>query len=251
MKAERVHAGMTQAELAKRIADEFEIKLDTSGITRIEAGDREPRLSEALAIAEILGLELAPSPAESDLEPYLRTVSDQLYESRERLLMLLDTVDEMTNVARRTTDANHLRELISEELDGFSSHTGSAGDDAENRSTRGVNKARDRADYQLKRRFLKTLSEAVLSGPEDSPSPEAKAKWDELYDRLLAYVAAHGDASVPRLYVQEDGLALGQWVAAQRNGYVHGLLNREALERLESLPGWTWTRGPRHRETPR
>lgn len=253
MKAERVHAGMTQAELAKRIEDEFEIKLDTSGITRIEAGQREPRLSEALAIAEILGLELADAgPSESELEPLLRTLTDQLFTSRGQLLTVLETVDEITNVARREiADPKSLPKLITEELEGFSSQAGALPVGGDDQSPRGVNKARDRADYQLKRRVLRTLTDVVLAGPEEAPSPEREARWNEVFDQLRAYVEAHGNASVPRLYVEEDGLALGQWVASQRNGYFHGLLSPEAIQRLESLPGWTWSRGPRHREAPR
>jgi transcriptional regulator with XRE-family HTH domain len=251
MKDQRVNAGMTQAELAKRIADEFEIKLDTSGITRIEAGQREPRLSEALAIAEILGLELAGEPSQSELEPLLRNLTDQLYESRERLLTVLETVDELTNVARQeVVDPNALPKLIGEELDWFYSQSGLPGGDPEDRSRRGVNKARDRADYHLKRRILKTLSDAVLAGPDDASPPEREARWNEMFARLRTYVEEHGNSAVPKMYVQ-DGIRLGHWVAAQRNEYFHQFLNRDAIERLESLPGWTWSRGPRHREPPR
>lgn len=247
MKSERVHAGMTQAELAKRIADEFEIKLDTSGITRIEAGQREPRLSEALAIAEILGLELADAgPSESQLEPLLRTLTDQLYSSREQLLTVLETVDEVTNVARREiADPKSLPKLIAEELEWFSSQSVSSAGGADAQSPRGVNKARDRADYLLKRRVLKTLTESVIAGPEETPSPEREERWNQAFDQLRSYVEVHGNAAVPRLY-EQDGVALGQWVAAQRNGYFHGMLHRDAAQRLESLPGWTWSRGPRH-----
>lgn len=246
MKAERVHAGMTQAELAKRIEDEFEIKLDTSGITRIEAGQREPRLSEALAIAEILGLELADAgPSESQLEPLLRNLTDQLYSSREQLLAVLETVDEVTVVARREiADPKSLPKLLTEELEWFASQAGSPAGSAEEQSPGGVNQARDRADYLLKRRVLKTLIESVLAGPEEAPSPEREARWDEVFHLLRHYVDVHGTAAVPRLY-EQDGVALGQWVAAQRNGYFHGLLHRDAARRLESLPGWTWSRGPR------
>ena len=74
---------MTQAQLATRLEDEFDIKLDTSGITRIEAGRREPRLSEALAIAQILGLDLTTArPTPSDLEPYMRKFNEQMHQSR-------------------------------------------------------------------------------------------------------------------------------------------------------------------------
>ena len=57
----RERQGMSQAALARRLYDEFGIKLDSSGITRIERhakraeGARSLRLTEALAIAKILG----------------------------------------------------------------------------------------------------------------------------------------------------------------------------------------------------
>ena len=46
-KSARLRAGLTQQQLCDRLGN----SLDTSAITRIEAGQREPRLSEALAIA--------------------------------------------------------------------------------------------------------------------------------------------------------------------------------------------------------
>jgi transcriptional regulator with XRE-family HTH domain len=57
VRAQREGGGFTQRELSERLA-ELGIKLDTSAITRIESGSREPRLKEAFAIALALGVSL-------------------------------------------------------------------------------------------------------------------------------------------------------------------------------------------------
>jgi transcriptional regulator with XRE-family HTH domain len=57
VRAQREGAGLTQRELSEILA-ELGVKLDTSAITRIENGSREPRLKEAAAIAYALGISL-------------------------------------------------------------------------------------------------------------------------------------------------------------------------------------------------
>src|ERR1700751_184372 len=96
-KAARIEAGMTQAQLQERLGAEFGLNLDTSGITRIEAGQREPRLSEALAIAAILDFGLNNlTPPGPDLDFYGSSVTELMHESRETLLKTLQAVDEVT-----------------------------------------------------------------------------------------------------------------------------------------------------------
>lgn len=56
-KSARLRAGLTQQQLFERLRDETGVRLDTSAITRIEAGQREPRLGEALAIARVLNFD--------------------------------------------------------------------------------------------------------------------------------------------------------------------------------------------------
>ncbi|MBP2455690.1 helix-turn-helix domain-containing protein [Mycolicibacterium lutetiense] len=58
VRAQREGAGFTQRELSENLA-ELGVKLDTSAITRIENGSREPRLKEAAAIAHALGVSLS------------------------------------------------------------------------------------------------------------------------------------------------------------------------------------------------
>jgi len=99
-KAARLEAGLTQAQLQDRLASRG-IKIDSSGLTRIEAGQREPRLSEALALADLLGFGLtnlvAPNPS---LETYMNEVRRLMDESRETLLQLLRSVDKAADLVK-------------------------------------------------------------------------------------------------------------------------------------------------------
>lgn len=57
MKEARAALGWTQRELSERL-EEREVKLDASAITRLEKGQREPRLREAIEISEMLDFSL-------------------------------------------------------------------------------------------------------------------------------------------------------------------------------------------------
>ncbi len=57
MRAARIAAGMSQADLAEALKIKSGIRIDPTGITRMESGNRTFRLNEALAIQEVLGLE--------------------------------------------------------------------------------------------------------------------------------------------------------------------------------------------------
>lgn len=58
MKQVRTSEGLTQAELAERLAPHLEHSIDASTVARIESGRRSVRLDEAVAIAKALGLRL-------------------------------------------------------------------------------------------------------------------------------------------------------------------------------------------------
>ena len=66
------------------------------------------------------------------------------------------------------------------------------------------------------------------------------AVWEEWFGRLESYVAESGNARPPADYSDEDGNALGGWVSFQRTHRTKGRLSDERVERLESLPGWSW-----------
>lgn len=65
------------------------------------------------------------------------------------------------------------------------------------------------------------------------PTSLHQQQWDHGLDHLRAYVAAHGDADVPRRHVTEDGFALGMWVQSRRKELRAGKLT--APDRLEVL----------------
>jgi len=76
------------------------------------------------------------------------------------------------------------------------------------------------------------------------------AAWQQSFETLLRYRDAHGTAS-PAASVVFDGLRLGFWVSTQRVQYRRGRLARTRRQRLEAVPGWTWSPGraaTRHRE---
>jgi transcriptional regulator with XRE-family HTH domain len=101
MKAARADAGLTQAEL-QELLKERGAPLDTSAITRLEAGRREPRLSEAIAIAATLGFGLTDLAAPTtEIDAYMSEVRQLMEQSRAALLDLLRSVDKATDVLRQ------------------------------------------------------------------------------------------------------------------------------------------------------
>ncbi|ALG29526.1 hypothetical protein AOZ07_11415 [Glutamicibacter halophytocola] len=59
LREERARAGLTQAELAARLSDALGVAVYASAITRAEKGERTVRLEEAVAMAQVLGVELS------------------------------------------------------------------------------------------------------------------------------------------------------------------------------------------------
>ena len=73
-------------------------------------------------------------------------------------------------------------------------------------------------------------------------SIKERSDWEEWYRLAEAYSREHGDLSVPKDYVTEDGRKLGIWVSIQRERYGAARkkpLTREQAERLEEL-GMSW-----------
>jgi hypothetical protein len=61
--------------------------------------------------------------------------------------------------------------------------------------------------------------------------------WSQKFDVLKKFVAREGHALAPGGHV-EDGIKLGGWVREQRTEREN--LPLERIEKLESLPGWSW-----------
>jgi ribosome-binding protein aMBF1 (putative translation factor) len=94
VRAARTDADMPQAKLQQLLAQRG-VKIDSSGITRIEAGEREPRLYEALTLADLLGFAIsdAATPA-AEIATSMSEVRRLTKESREALLHLLESIDQ-------------------------------------------------------------------------------------------------------------------------------------------------------------
>lgn len=67
-------------------------------------------------------------------------------------------------------------------------------------------------------------------------------KWDEMYQRLKAYHAQHGNADVPDRWKEDRKLAA--WVGAQRQRRKKEMISDEQIQLLDVL-GFTWQRRER------
>ena len=64
-------------------------------------------------------------------------------------------------------------------------------------------------------------------------------RWQEGFNRLVAYKSEHGDVNVPFAHVTDDGDNLGRWADRQRQSMVKGKLSEEQIKQLEDL-GFVW-----------
>lgn len=270
-KAARLRAGFTQQQLSDRLRAETQVVLDTSAITRIEAGQREPRLGEALAIAQVLSFGLNNLVPRADLDFYVSDVERLMDESRAALVRMVKSVDSVIEFVRRNPDS-----LGDDRLDDrFRDIVGWFRQRAALEDLQNIAVTSSRTDEKLKRQLLRAVSDGILVRTEDiQPAfdgwykedvgagrgrsaksdvpregwrrPDRRVRverWERRYDHLRDYVRQHGDARVPPSHVSPDGDRLGAWVVEQRDHFARGLLDRDRSQRLEQLPGWTW--GPR------
>jgi Helicase associated domain len=68
------------------------------------------------------------------------------------------------------------------------------------------------------------------------------ARWEQAFAALQRFVEREGHACVPSSYQDENGYKLGDWVRHQREVRRQGSLGQERIARLETLPGWIWSR---------
>jgi transcriptional regulator with XRE-family HTH domain len=280
-KAARLRAGLTQQQLSDRLRTESEVLLDTSAITRIEAGQREPRLGEALAIARVLEFGLNNLVPRADLDFYMSDVERLMDESRATLVKLLRSVDPVVDFVRQNPDClgeDRLEDRFREVFEWFHRRVSHEDLGHENQQTLTFAITTNRTDEKLKRQLLRTVSEGILVRPDeiqpaydrwfkegvggdrrerrgDSTTGEGHLErqrvesrvraeqWEKRFSELLDYVRHHGDARVPRSYTTPDGGRLGAWVRDQRDRFGRGMLDPDRSMQLEELPGWTW--GPR------
>jgi hypothetical protein len=77
---------------------------------------------------------------------------------------------------------------------------------------------------------LKVIEKAVLNDVVD----RIGESWDESFGKLQAYVKKH------QAYPSAASGSLGIWVSHQRTAYNKKTLSSDRVQRLESLPGWSW-----------
>jgi transcriptional regulator with XRE-family HTH domain len=275
-KAARLRAGLTQQQLSDRLRREAEVLLDTSAITRIEAGQREPRLSEALAIARVLEFGLNNLVPRADLDYYLSDVERLMDESRAALVKMLRSVDPVVDFVRRNPDClgdDSLEDRFREVVEWFDERVRHEDTGHEDQQALHFAITTTRTDEKLKRQLLRAVSDGILVRPEELPSAYERwyegdfnasadekrqgwqraesrvhaEQWERHFSQFLDYVRRHGDARVPRSYTAPDGGRLGAWVVDQRSRFKRGMLDPDRSARLEELPGWTW--GPRARRS--
>lgn len=270
-KAARLRSGLTQQQLSDRLRDETGVGLDTSAITRIEAGQRDPRLGEALAIGRVLGFGLNNLVPRADLDFYLSDVERLMDESRAALIRMVKSVDPVIEFVR--ANPSSLGDLRLD--DRFREIIGWFQQRASREELRNIAITTNRTDEKLKRQLLRAVGDGILVRTEDiepayegwyredvGAAPESASatgtpregwqrgerrvrieRWEKRYGQLLEYVRHHGDARVPPSHVSQDGDQLGAWVVEQRDRFARGMLEPDRSQRLEQLPGWTW--GPR------
>lgn len=83
LRQERERRGITQAQLADRIAELLGIHLDPTAVTRIEKQERAVRLDEAVAAAKALGLPLAALLEEDMVQRNGQEIQQRLIELTE------------------------------------------------------------------------------------------------------------------------------------------------------------------------
>lgn len=84
LKSARSDAGLTQRALADALKERG-VQVDQAAVARMEKGEREPKLSEAIAISETLGFSLADiGKSENTNLVKLHSLIDQLRDHRAR-----------------------------------------------------------------------------------------------------------------------------------------------------------------------
>lgn len=115
LRAERERSGVSQAELAERVAAALGTPFYPTAVTKVEKRDREVKLSEAVALADALGLPLLALMIEPD------AVHVELDRAREDLLATEAAItSSQRNVEQWSVDAAALRRRIAE-LEAFRS----------------------------------------------------------------------------------------------------------------------------------
>ena len=66
------------------------------------------------------------------------------------------------------------------------------------------------------------------------------AQKEEAFELLQEFINREGHAHVPAAHI-EQGFPLGQWVTNRRQTSKRGKMLAAEQQRLENIPGWTWS----------
>ncbi|MGB6243669.1 helix-turn-helix domain-containing protein [Gordonia sp. (in: high G+C Gram-positive bacteria)] len=115
LKRARTEASLTQRELVERLQAEG-ISTDQASIARMESGKREPRLSEAIGIARVMGIDLSTiGDQEIDALQHLRILIARADTSDQQRVMLGQEIDGlMTQIRHILSDAPELKGSLTE-----------------------------------------------------------------------------------------------------------------------------------------
>ncbi len=95
---------------------------------------------------------------------------------------------------------------------------------------------------KTQRKMRDKLSPECIARLESLPGWDwrgSKARWEQSFEYLEAFVKEVGHARVPSGLETHDGFALGSWVKTQRK--MRDKLSPECIARFESLSAWEWT----------
>ena len=67
-----------------------------------------------------------------------------------------------------------------------------------------------------------------------------ETSWNDSFEELKEIALRTGSAVVPDVHTSRSISDLQRWTTKQRTQYKTGKMNRERIEKLESLPGWEW-----------
>lgn len=64
--------------------------------------------------------------------------------------------------------------------------------------------------------------------------------WNFCYQALKEFVIQQGNYTIPKKLKLANGVLLSSWLSNQKDRKKNGKLRSDRIERLESLPNWTW-----------
>ena len=95
-----------------------------------------------------------------------------------------------------------------------------------------------RKTYRENKLSIKKIKQAeTIKGWSWDPVQDS---WNELIQRIKAYIAEHKNSHISSTHKTSDGYTLGNRINSLRNKYKKNKLDTEKISELESIEGWTW-----------